>query len=342
MHRHGGDIYTYKNVLDFSANLNFRGMPASVAQAAREAIDRCGAYPDPDCRGLREAISLREQVPAEHIICGNGAADVIFTLVRARGPGRALLMAPTFYEYEQALASVGCAIDRYYLKEERGFRAEEDLVSRITPETELVFLCNPNNPTGVVTGPELLWDVLKRCEACGALLVVDECFNDFLAEPERCSMKKYLETTDHLFLLKAFTKMYAMAGLRLGYGLCRDRALLGKMKKCSQPWSVSLPAQAAGIAAAKEREFARSSREEIQTEREFLAGQFKERGFRIIGSEANYLFFRGPEDLYEKCLRQGILIRDCSNYEGLSRGWYRVAVKSRGENLKLLRAIEEK
>ncbi len=342
MHRHGGDIYTYKNVLDFSANLNFRGMPERVRQAAKEAVDDSGNYPDPDCRMLRESISVREQIPAEHIICGNGAADLIFTLVRARRPKRALLGAPTFYEYEQALVSVDCNIDRYYMQEEQGFRLEEDFTERITPETDMVFLCNPNNPTGVLTEPALLERILRRCETCGALLVVDECFNDFLKEPERYSVKKYLEETDNLFLLKAFTKMYAMAGLRLGYGLCRDSALLGEMKKCSQPWSVSLPAQMAGIAAAKDTMFALVSRDEIQAEREYLAERLRERGCRIIGSAANYIFFRGPEDFYEKCLQQGILIRDCSNYEGLSRGWYRIAVKSRRENLMLLKVMEDR
>lgn len=342
MHRHGGDIYTYKNVLDFSANLNFRGMPERVRQAAKEAVDESGNYPDPDCRMLREAISAREQIPAEHIICGNGAADLIFTLVRARRPKRALLAAPTFYEYEQALVSVDCNIDRYYMREEKDFQVEEDFVEHITSETDMVFLCNPNNPTGVLTEPTLLARILRQCETCGALLVVDECFNDFLKEPERYSVKKYLEKTDSLFLLKAFTKMYAMAGLRLGYGLCRDSALLGEMKKCSQPWSVSLPAQMAGIAAAKDREFALVSREEIQAEREYLAERLRERGCRIIGSEANYIFFRGAEDFYEKCLRHGILIRDCSNYEGLSRGWYRIAVRSRRENLKLLKVMEDR
>ena len=135
--------------------------------------------------------------------------------------------------------------------------------------------------------------------------------------------------------------MYAMAGMRLGYGLCRNRELLSEMKKSSQPWSVSLPAQMAGIAAAQEREFAAESREQIREERDFLTARLRERGYQIIGSKANYIFFRGPEDLYEKCLEQGILIRDCSNYEGLTRGWYRIAVKNRADNLRLLEVMED-
>lgn len=348
MHKHGGDIYTHADVLDFSANINFRGMPASVRRAAIEAVDSCRNYPDPECRKLRAAIAVREQetkgadkmqITADHVICGNGAADLIFALVRAVKPRQALLSAPTFYEYEQALRSVECKIHRYGLREERGFQLQEDLTEQITPETDLVFVCNPNNPTGVVTQRELLEKILRRCEACDALLVVDECFQDFLADSGAYTMKKYLQDSSHLFILKAFTKMYAMAGLRLGYGLCSNRKLLEEMNRNRQPWSVSIPAQMAGIAAAGEVEFAAESRKLIDQERDFLKQGLAEAGYHFLGSQANYIFFRGPEDLYEKCLQQGILIRDCSNYEGLKKGWYRVAVKNHEDNLQLLRVL---
>lgn len=341
MHKHGGDIYTHKNVIDFSANINFRGMPEAVQQAAREAVELCGNYPDTECRALREAISQREQVAAEQVICGNGAAELIFSLVMAKKPRKALLLAPTFYEYEQALRTVDCQLQTYQLREEYGFGIQEDFLDCIEEGTHMVFLCNPNNPTGVLTEPDFLLRVLRRCEACGALLVVDECFNDFLEEPEYYSMKQQLCGSRQLFILKAFTKMYAMAGLRLGYGLCSDRELLETLGKMRQPWSVSIPAQAAGIAAAQEVGFAEESKEQIKEEGKFLKEKFAEMGYPIIGSAANYIFFKGPEDLHESCLHRGILIRDCSNYEGLGSGWYRIAVKSRQENRKLLSVLEK-
>ncbi|MCI8280254.1 MAG: aminotransferase class I/II-fold pyridoxal phosphate-dependent enzyme [Lachnospiraceae bacterium] len=341
MHQHGGDIYSHKNVLDFSANINFRGMPESVKEAARAGVDHCMHYPDTACRKLRDVIAQREQVEPGQVICGNGAADLIFSLVLAQKPREALVTAPAFFEYEQALRTVGCEIKYHYLEESKGFLLQRDILKAISPKTDLVFLCNPNNPTGICISPELLKEILKRCEECRTLLTVDECFLDFLENGESLSMKQYLSSDRNLFILKAFTKMYAMAGLRLGYGLSDDRGLLERIRNMRQPWGVSIPAQMAGIAAAREMEFAADSRRIIQKEREYLQDKMEQMGYRILGGAANYLFFQGPLDLYKVCLEKGILIRDCGNYKGLKPGWYRIAVKSREENQELLAALEQ-
>lgn len=340
MHKHGGDVYSHKKVIDFSANINYKGMPEGMKKALQQVIEECHHYPDTECTALRQGISEREQIPIEQVICGNGAADLIYTMVLAKKPKKALILAPTFYEYEQALHTVDCHIQKYYLQEINGFHIQRDFLECITPETDMVFVCNPNNPTGILTEQEFLEQVLHRCERCDALLVVDECFNDFLEKPEENSMKNYLPRTEHLFILKAFTKMYAMAGLRLGYGLCNDRALLHNMNRKRQPWSVSIPAQVAGIAAAKDVSFAVESRIEIKTEREYLKQELKNLGYIVLDSQANYIFFQGPRDLYETCLIKGYLIRDCSNYEGLTTGWYRIAVRGREENTKIIEALK--
>lgn len=335
-HIHGGDVYRNTEVIDFSANINFRGMPQSVKDAAKQAVELCGNYPDTRCEALREALEKREGISKEHIICGNGAADLIFALVLAKKPKRALLVAPTFYEYEQALCSVDCVNEKHYLLEENGFELKEDFLDKITAQTDIVFLCNPNNPTGLLIERELLEKILKKCEKCDALLVLDECFNDFLECPQNYSMKDHVEKTKHLFLLKAFTKMYAMAGLRLGYGFCGNEELLEKMLFIRQPWSVSIPAQMAGEAAAKETEFAVESAKIIQKEKMKLQEEMRKKGYHVLDSQANYLFFKAPENFGESCMKKGIMVRDCSNYEGLQKGWYRVAVKSPEDNRKLL------
>lgn len=340
MHHHGGDIYRHQHVTDFSANMNFRGMPESVQTAAQEAVLSCGNYPDPSCSALREAIARREGAAPRQVICGNGAAELIFSLALAKKPRRALILAPTFYEYEQALRVAGCETERHYLKESEQFVLKEDILERICPGMDVVFLCNPNNPTGELISPRLLSQILAQCICCRTLLVVDECFLDFVEDSERFSMKQYLGDCRSLFVLKAFTKLYAMAGLRLGYGLCSDETLLHDMQNVRQPWSVSIPAQQAGIAAAAEVEFAEESRRLIGAEREFLRRELMRLGYPVVGSKANYLFFKGPVWLFEACLQAGFLIRDCGNYEGLVPGWYRIAVRSREENLALLQVLE--
>ena len=229
LHIHGGDVYRYPHAIDFSSNCNPYGTPEGVKRAVAEAAELICHYPDVQCRKLREALAEEEEVPVSGIICGNGAADLIFGLALARKPRKALLLAPTFAEYAQALRSVGCEIAYCHLKEEQGFIPQESLPDRITEDVDMVFFCNPNNPTGVLTEVDFLRKLADKCAESHALFVVDECFLDFVREPGRHTMKPWLDAYDNLFLLKAFTKKYAMPGIRLGYGLCSNEELLAQM-----------------------------------------------------------------------------------------------------------------
>ncbi len=337
---HGGDIYTREYRLDFSANINPFGMPPSVREAAIKGVEFSEHYPDVECRKLREAISCLEEIPEKQIICGNGAAELIFGLTLALKPKRALLVTPGFAEYEQALQAADCKITYYACRPESGFLLEEDYLEQITEELDLLFLCNPNNPTGLLIPEELLEQILDRCREKQVLAVLDECFNGLTDQGEDLSMKRMLPANPWLFLLKAFTKLYGMAGLRLGYGISWNEELLWKMRQVLQPWNVSLPAQMAGVAAVKEQEFAKKSRSYLAKEREWLKSELKELGFFCYDSRANYIFFQGQKDLWQQCMEQGILIRDCSNYRGLEPGYFRIAVRTRQENRELLQILK--
>ncbi|QNM05662.1 pyridoxal phosphate-dependent aminotransferase [Qiania dongpingensis] len=338
-HIHGGNIYQYGTILDFSANLNPLGMPEGVKGVARESIDRSEHYPDPDCTELREAIGRTERICPEHIICGNGAAELIFLLAAAKRPKQALLTAPSFAEYGQALEAFGCRCRYYPLKREQGFQIGRDYLDALTEETDIAFLCNPNNPTGILTSRDFLKEVLLKCRRLGIFLVLDECFLELTGEKERVSMVGSI-SEGGIFLLRAFTKSYAMAGLRLGYGMTEDTFLLEKMNELRQPWSVSVPAQAAGIQALKETDFLRASVRYIRNERQWLLEQMRNYPLTVYGGSANYLFFHSDrKDLKEAMVRLGILIRDCGNYQGLCPGYYRIAVRTRQENEVLLKAL---
>lgn len=343
---HGGDWAGFALAhgclpLDFSANISPLGVPRGVQEALREAAGQADRYPDPLCRELRGALSEHEGVPAEWILCGGGAADLIFRAVLALGPGRALVTAPAFGEYEAALESVGCAVERYALRPEEDFRLRPDILGKITPETDLVFLCEPNNPTGVTTPRPLLLRILERCRETGTRLVVDECFGDFLDEPELHTLKGALADFPNLLILKAFTKLYGMAGVRLGYALCEDTELLERMRRAGQPWAVSSLAQAAGVAALKETDYVRQVRALIAAERPRLAEQMERLGLRVVPGEANYLLFRSETPLDASLGQRGILLRCCGNYAGLDGTWYRAAVRTRAENQRLIAALEE-
>lgn len=340
-HIHGGNIYAYRGCLDFSANLNPLGLPPGVRKAVIESLDDASLYPEVGYAPLRRAIADYEGVKTEQVICGNGAAEVIYTLCRAYRPGKALLAEPTFAEYQQALESMDVEIRHVYLKKEKGFLLEDSFADAVTESVDMVFLCNPNNPTGVLIPEHVMEKVLERCRLCNALLVVDECFLDFVKEPERHSLVKKLEQYENLFLLKAFTKRYAMAGIRLGYGLCGNRGLLDEMARMVQPWNLSVMAQAAGIAALKETEYVEQGRSIVFEETEYLKGVLESLSLKVYASEANYIFFEASEDLFERAAEKGILIRDCSNYEGLTKGFYRIAVKTHEENVQLAGVFRE-
>ena len=206
---------------------------------------------------------------------------------------------------------------------------------------DIIFLCNPNNPTGITIPQDLLEEILETCAMQGIFMVVDECFLDFVKDPEKHTLKGKLEKYPGLFILKAFTKRYAIPGVRLGYGFCSDGEVLDRMEAVTQPWNVSTMAQQAGMAALKESEYVEAGRQIIFRESAWMKEKMRQVGLTVYPSEANYIFFYGPEDLFERCVAKGILIRDCSNYLGLKKGYYRVAVKLHEQNEKLIEVLEE-
>jgi L-threonine-O-3-phosphate decarboxylase len=345
--QHGGDIYSFiekygTEPLDFSANINPLGLPECVKKTLH-SIDEAGAvYPDPHCSKLKLAISQFEGVPPEYIFCSNGAADIIYRIAHAMKPTRALITAPTFSEYETALKSAGCETAYYLLHKENDFRLTEDILEAIK-NVDIVFICNPNNPTGQVTDKKMMLKIAEKCAKTNTILVVDECFNDFLETPDDFTVKNELERLLHVILLKAFTKIFAMAGLRLGYCISSSREYLDKIIAAGQPWNVSTPAQLCGIAALQDIAYLKQTKALIKKEREFLINELKQLGFEVYGSMANYIFFNAVDmpELDEALLKKGILIRSCENYYGLCKGYFRVAVKDENANKKLIAAIKQ-
>lgn len=338
---HGGDIYDYdRPLLDFSANINPFGMPEEVAMAAREAVADCHRYPDPQCRELRRAIGQMESVPPGWVFCGNGAADVIFRLILACRPKRAMVTAPTFSEYEKALETSDCQVNHWILFPEHDFLVKEDILDAIQPGLDMLFLCSPNNPTGMIVPPDRMKRILSRCTKTNTRLVVDECF---LSLSDGVPLTRELENHPNLILLRAFTKSYAIPGLRLGYGLSSDEALLRRCGECGQPWGVSSVAQAAGIAACACPDWPKQTRDFLRQERPRLKSGLEALGLRVWQGQANFLLFQAKNDIYLKnrMLEKGILIRSCANYIGLGPDYYRVAVRKSQENDILLQVLKE-
>jgi threonine-phosphate decarboxylase len=301
-------------------------------------VDAFAAYPDPNPRALTKAIAEKEQVQAEQVLCGNGAADLIYRVCLSQKPKHVLMIAPTFSEYERAARLCGSEIRYHRLHEQEQFALTERILDDIRPEVDLLFLCNPNNPTGKRIDRNLLIQIAQQCVKTDTMLLMDECFLSFSEEK---SLSPLIEEIPNLLILKAFTKMYAMAGLRLGYLLSANQAILQACKDYAPCWNVSAVAQTAGFAALQCENWEEETRQLVVTERAYLANALETLGFQVYDSDANFLLFHSHVPLYDSLIEKRILIRPCENYVGLDERFYRIAVKLRPENERLIRAMKE-
>lgn len=317
---HGGDTYGLGPVVDFSVNLNPLGMPPQVARVLREQIDAFDAYPDLQCRELVAAISAFEGVPKEWIVPTAGGSDLFVRIALALEPRRACIVQPEFSGYTHSLGLVGCA------------------VGQTMEGADIRFMSRPNNPTGTLTSMDEVRERLEECERLGAYLVLDEAFIDFTdAESAVCLCAEHPK----LIIARSMTKMYSIAGLRLGYGICSDTDLVARLWACGAEWAVSTPAQLAGIAALACEDWPQRTREFVAAQRQVLKAGLAACGMERISGEANFLLFHSPVELYEPLLERGFMIRTCESFEGLGEGWYRVAVRSEHDNAALLEALRD-
>ena len=348
---HGGDIYSFENkeIIDFSANINPFGTPQKVKDALVSNIESIEHYPDPLCRKLSKKIADSENLKSEQVICGNGAADIIFRLALAIKPKKALVLAPTFAEYEIAVKTVDCKVSHYYISEEDDFLLDSRILDEVARNLyDIIFICNPNNPTGRLANRELLLEILNICSRQGTFVIVDECFMDFCEMANAFTLKPYINQFSNLLILKAFTKIYALPGLRLGYALSSNLMLLEELRNVAQPWAVSQIAQIAGIYALDEKKYVEKAVDQVDLEKHFLVPKLNELGIKTYPSAPNYVLFNIKDskrfhsrDFKEKLAERGILIRSCANYEGLDENYFRIAIRNRAENLKLLDALSD-
>ena len=335
---HGGNLRAHPGVTDFSANLNPLGMPEAAVRALRERVEEFAAYPDPDCVELTEAIARYERVPQGWVLACAGATDAFARLCLATRPARALLCAPCYSGYEQALEQVGAQVAWHDLRREDGFVVTDAFARAIDETVDLVFVANPNNPTGLNVSRDVMGRCLERARAAGAVVVLDECFADLCATG---GSNDLLADNPHLVIVKALTKTFCLAGLRAGYALCANPRLLAGLRAAGQPWAVSAPAQVAGVACLAIPSHVSRGRELVAAERGRMVAALASLGLSVVPGKANYLLFEGPAGLCDALLCRGLLVRHCANYRGLGERWYRIAVRTPEENARLVEGLGE-
>lgn len=339
---HGGDIYRNQVELDFSVNINPCGPPHKVKKALMQGMKQVEKYPDIQCQKLREALADKWGVSKEKIICANGASELLLAISHAINPKKALLAAPGFGGYEYALKAVEAEIKYWYAKKENNFSYSQELAFQIKQDKpDIVMLSNPSNPVGTLMTSKVLQQVLLACKEMDAVLVIDECFMEFVEKEEQYTLISSLQEYQKIIVIRAFTKSFALPGVRLGYMLCESDNLCEKIRKHLPEWNVSVFAQEAGICAIEEWEYLEKSVKYMHRQKAYLEKQLRNIGVTVYPSAVNYLLVEVKDkNLWEVLLKEKILIRDCSDYKGLERGFYRIAVRNQKENKQLLQKLE--
>lgn len=348
--RHGGnikkigDLYGISRdmLIDFSSSINplrtNHGLNSIIKLNNRVIID----YPDPDCILLRRALAGYTGLSRDNIVIGNGSNELIHLVPRALNCSSALICNPTFSEYALSLKLAG--VKSYFLvsREENAFVFEIKKIARYVKKVNLVILCNPNNPTGNLLKKDALLELAAYCKKNKTFLLIDEVFMEFVDNEEVCSLKKEVVDNGYLLILRSLTKFFSLPGLRIGY-LLADKKLIKKIGLFQPSWSVNGPAQAIAVERLQDANFIRKSKEYIKRERNFLFNELKQvRGIYPYYPSANFIFCKilakrlNSKSLFSRLIKNGIIIRDCSNFEGLGSHFFRIAVKKRQDNLYLL------
>ena len=351
---HGGNVWAVlekgspAEALDFSADLNPLGPPPGLEAVLREGWGEVALYPEPTYRNLRQALARAEGVEPSCILPGNGTADLIHLITRWKKARHAVVCVPTFTEYERAVLADGGEVYPWLLWEEEEFLPGAVREFKGLGAGDLLFLCNPNNPTGRLWPRDRLLECLERCDRLGVTAVVDEAYMDFVEDELRFSAVRWIERFPRLILLRSMTKAFAVPGLRLGYGIAAPE-VIEDFGRIQPPWPVNGPAALAGSWLAGQAEYLESCRRSILSFRQVLREQLGSLpGLRPVPSEANFFLCRltdpscnGPR-LAAALAEQGILVRVCDDFTGLEPvRFIRVAVRKPEENDRLISALRE-
>ena len=353
---HGGEILDAagksglkrEEILDFSSSVNPLGPSKKALEAAKKTFSQIAAYPDSNSNELRQAIASHfNGLTKDNVIVGNGSTELMYLFADTflNKGDKVIIPAPTFGEYEGAVRKAGETPK--FVKLKRDFNIASSIFASEMEGAKLVFLCNPNNPTSMLIPPETITEIIENAMKQNTLVFLDEDFLEFVENEKELSMINKITKYPNLFILRSFTKIFGLTGLRIGYGIASPEII--SLLSCAKiPWNVNCLAQAAAVAALKDEEHLRITRDLIKKEKAWLLNELsKISSFKIFPADANFFFINTRKsgltaaELARKLLSEGILIRDCTSFRGVDKYFIRVAVKTRVENERLIEVLRQ-
>jgi len=354
---HGSDIEKiashYKvpmdSLVNFAANVNPLGFPASVSEAIASNLDVLSTYPDREYTRLREVIGAYCKVDSNHIMVGNGSSELIALLIHQISSKKTLILGPTYSEYQRELASLNSSIEVYNLKSEEGFRLNQEcFLEQLAHQYDLLVLCNPNNPTSSFLPNNEVEVILERCKRHHTFVMIDETYIEFVADCQEASAVSLIQRYDNFMILRGVSKFFAAPGLRLGYGITSNVKLLENMKNLQIPWSLNSIGAYAGELLFTDQTYIHATKTLIEKERRHLLSELhKLSELNVFPANANFILLQitkdntTAHDVFLACLKEGCLIRDCSSFDSLDGQFVRFCIMNPEDNRRLLRVFSE-
>ncbi len=354
-HFHGSDlekiekIYGIKkeDIISFSANVNPLGISPLLREGMTNNIDCITAYPDRDYVELRNSIAGYAGTEADNVIVGNGSTELISLFIKILTPKKALVLGPTYSEYEREISLGGGKTIYYPLREENDFILDVNhFISKLSEDIDMLVICNPNNPTGTAIKNHDMRLILDACKECDIFVMVDETYVEFAEDIEKISSVPLTRTYGNIAILRGTSKFFAAPGLRLGYTICSNMDLIQMINRKKDPWSINSIAATSGKHMFEDQKYINETKELIAKERTRLYELFNNsKKYKPYKPQGNFMLLKildsdlNSQMLFDRCIKKGLMIRDCSTFPYLGENYIRFCFMNPSDNDKLAKLL---
>ncbi len=341
-------IEQYDTVL-YNSNLNPMGVPESVKKAYTDYADAVIRYPDDYYPALKKSISSYAGCKENQLVLGSGSSDLLRTLIGLLGPKKAMVLVPSFTEYEKVLSMYGCDIEYYELDESKDFQFDiADFVAHLDSSLDLIILGNPNNPTSQIISREDMETMAEVCKAFGTFLLIDEMYIEFVDKYQDITAVPLVENFDNIAVMRSTSKFFAVPGLRLAYGIMANDEYMKVLSITGSPNPISSITAAVCTEMLKDRKYIKESCSQIYTERNLIVSAMSpSKHIKLYKPSANFMLVKILKDdvtagqIADHCNLKGIVIRNCENIRGLSNKYIRFCFMKPSQNDLLVNTILE-